>query len=115
MPSSMAAVGPSRRCWQVCVCAVLGALRASSVLPVPGEPTSRMPFGMRAPSRPKDVGSRRKASTSCRSPSPDSSKTNQSAANDKQPVCAAAINMLGLRRSVDAQCKTATDRERCRA
>ena len=26
--------------------------RASSVLPVPGGPTSRMPFGMRAPSRP---------------------------------------------------------------
>jgi hypothetical protein len=41
--------------------------RASSVLPVPGGPTSRIPFGMRAPSRPNDVGSRRKATTSCSS------------------------------------------------
>ena len=37
------------------------------VLPVPGGPTSRTPLGMRAPSRPNDVGSRRKATTSCSS------------------------------------------------
>jgi hypothetical protein len=43
---------------------------------------------------------------------PDSSKTNQSAANDKQPVCAVAI-LLGVRRSLDAKCKkTAIDRDR---
>ncbi|GLR90877.1 hypothetical protein GCM10007857_75930 [Bradyrhizobium iriomotense] len=44
---------------------------------------------------------------------PDSSKTNQSAANDKQSVCAVAINMLGVRRSLDAKCKkTAIDCDR---
>ncbi len=38
--------------------------RASSVLPVPGGPTSRMPLGMRAPSRPWWAGSFRKSTTS---------------------------------------------------
>ena len=41
--------------------------RASSVLPVPGGPISSTPLGMRAPSRPNDFGSRRKATTSCSS------------------------------------------------
>ena len=38
--------------------------RASSVLPVPGGPTSRTPLGMRAPSRLYAFGSRRKSTIS---------------------------------------------------
>ena len=45
---------------------------ASSVLPVPGGPCSRMPFGTRAPSLRKRFGSRRNSTTS-RSSSFDSS------------------------------------------
>ena len=40
---------------------------ASSVLPVPGGPCSRMPFGTLAPSSSKRFGSRRNSTTSCSS------------------------------------------------
>jgi hypothetical protein len=43
---------------------------------------------------------------------PDSSKTNQGAANNKQPACATAINLLRLRRSAYVQCRITTDRDR---
>jgi two-component sensor histidine kinase len=46
---------------------------------------------------------------------PDSSKTNQGAANNKQSVFAAAINMLGLRRSRYVRYKTVADSDCCRA
>jgi hypothetical protein len=38
--------------------------RASSVLPVPGRPTRRIPFGARAPRRPKNFGFLRKETVS---------------------------------------------------
>ncbi len=41
--------------------------RASKVLPVPGEPTIRIPRGMRPPRRWKRLGSRRKSTSSCTS------------------------------------------------
>ena len=41
--------------------------RASSVLPVPGEPTSRAPFGMRPPRRWNFLGERRNSMISCSS------------------------------------------------
>ena len=40
---------------------------ARSVLPVPGGPTSKTPFGMRAPSRPCSFGFFRNETTSCNS------------------------------------------------
>jgi len=46
---------------------------------------------------------------------PDSGKTNQVAANDKQSVFVAATNMIGLRSSFYAQSKTAIDGDHRRA
>ena len=85
---------------------------ASSVLPVPGGPCSRMPRGTRAPSLRKRLGSRRNSTTS-RSSSFDSSTP----ATSSQRTAAAEEGLIscglvrGMRRSIQSSPKETMPRK----
>ena len=85
---------------------------ASSVLPVPGGPCSRMPCGTRAPSLRKRLGSRRNSTTS-RSSSFDSSTP----ATSSHFTAAAEVGLIscglvrGMRRSIQSRPKETIPRK----
>ncbi len=69
--------------------------RASSVLPVPGGPTRRAPFGSRPPSRLKRSGSLRKSTISCSS----ASASSQPATSSKVTSGVSPVTRWGLERA----------------
>ena len=72
--------------------------RASSVLPVPGGPTSRMPFGMRPPIAAKRAGSLRKSTISR-----TSAFASSTPATSENVICCATASARRLSPSIDGR------------
>ena len=81
----------------------LATALASSVLPVPGGPCSRMPFGTFAPSLRNRLGSLRKSTTSCSSALASSAPATSS---QRDRAVESGLISIGLVRGISASSAT---------